>query len=70
MRRPVWPEQSRSRGEQQDRGPRADRDWMWSLCSEQSGRWWRVAVGWIVSPGKDVEVPSPGARECDRIMPF
>ena len=29
-----------------------------------------MAVGWIVSPGKDVEVPSPGARECDRIMPF
>lgn len=40
------------------------------LCSERSGTWWRVAVGWIVSPGKDVEVPSPGARECDKIMPF
>ena len=22
------------------------------LCSEWSGRWWRVAVGWIVSPRK------------------
>ena len=40
------------------------------LCSERSGRWWRVAVGWIVSPGKDVEGLTPGACEWDKIMPF
>ena len=29
-----------------------------------------MAVGWIVSPRKNVEVSSPGTCECDKIMPL
>ena len=29
-----------------------------------------MAVGWIVSPPKNVEVSSAGTCECDKIMPF